>query len=83
MVHIPGIYTFGGEAEIPQILVKSMKKSNFHRDFDQKISTVSLSFKILLIFGPNAQNFKRRFLNFPCLVEIIHRMLISLNYSTN
>ena len=54
-------------------LVKIMKKSIFHKDFDQKGH----------LFRSKRANFYRQFLKFPCLLEIIRQKLIIFNFSTN
>ena len=78
--YLSEVYTFGAESEIQEIFSKKLwKKAIFHRDFDQKIS----KFKILFIFGPNAQNFTGRSLNFTCPIEIIHQISMILHFSIN
>ena len=77
------MYTFGKEAEIPEILVKNYKKSIFHRDFDQKISNYLEILLNCLLFGVTQQNFAGRFLNFLCPMEIIRQKLIIWNFYRN
>ena len=42
--YLPEVCTLGEESEIQEIFSKNVKKSIFHRDFDQKISTFSWNF---------------------------------------
>ena len=39
--YLPEVYSFGAEPEMQAIFSKNVKKSIFHRDFDQKMSKFS------------------------------------------
>ena len=49
----------------------------------EKESVIKEFFKIFFVLGPNAQIFARRFLTFPCPMEIILRLLMIVHFSTN
>ena len=75
----------GKESKILEIFNKKcIKKSIFHRDFDQKyLNCLKIFQNFFLVFGPNAKTSGGRFLNFPCPMEIILQILMIFHFSTN
>ena len=83
-VYSRGLYTFGEEAEIPEIVSKNFGKRPFSIEIFIKKSQNFLDiFQNFFIFGLNAQSFARMFLNFHYLMEIILQLLVILNSSKN
>ena len=77
-----GIY-LRREAEIREIFSKPFKKSIFHRYFYQEISKFLQKCQNFPHFWSNSARICIQVSSFPCLMEIIGPMLITLNSPTN
>ena len=78
------IYFRSGVRNPRKIQEKIVKKSIFHRTFQSKNLKIFLTiFKILFIFGPNAENFGGPLVTFTCSIEISHHILMSMHFSIN
>ena len=70
--YLPKVYTVGVQSVIQEIYSKNCQKSPFSRDILITKSPNPPAFlRICFLFGPNAQNFGDRLLNFPFPMEII------------
>ena len=75
-----GIYFRRGGRNPRNILLKIVKNSIFHRDFDQKIAEVSWKFSKFSSFWSKRANFAGRLFTFTCPMESIHQFLMILHF---
>ena len=84
MSNLPEVYTSEKRQKSSKKRVKIYEKSQFSIDIlIKKIKIFLKFFKVLVFSGHNAQNFDVDLLIFPCPMEIIHQILMILNFSTN